>query len=515
MTESIILLYDLYHLYIYFFSYGLSAFLLYKKMCKQLKYTIQEKAFLIPLVVLTGAIMSLIIYWLNKESIFNPTRLVLEIVGSTVLGGFSMFLWCTIIRKISIFFLTDTIKNIGYVISIFTMFFVQFVAFLPEKIPGWVEGWYATDYSMGIGSRFLIGEILSLFYDDYLDKNLVWKFCIITIIAVIAIVSYLLGKMIVNSKNKIAVIFLTGCFVACPSSLSGLWGKGNMGRLEIYTILLTLIAVCLFRLCKKQWIKYLILSITVCICNAIYQGYVFLYFPIIFIVIMSEVFDEEGISKMDMLLGLGVVICTCVSFLFFQFGTSVIYETEEQMAAAIQMKSNVNVSLEALRFELFAPISAAFSEINIAFLTGEKYPRENLLITMLLLLPLVVIGMALYLKCFNEVNKEQKKILMTPYLYCVLIHLAILPQFILNVDWGRWLIAVTLVFFFGIFYLIYIGKREMLEAVACLEKFIKKHYFLSVILLLYLSVFSPFTVDGMKNEIITFANNLARIFGMI
>lgn len=504
------MMYKLYNYYIFMFLFCVCAYVSYRKKRNNLMNTTIEKAIVAFLIFSMGLGCSIIIWWIPVSLTGELIRVGIGVILSIFIGWNSIVIangGIVLCKKI---ISNDFLKQFGYGSAIFVLWMIQLIIQLPEKIIEWVECWYAADYSMGIGSRFFIGTVLSLFYDDYLDAKVVYRFCMITVVLVIALCSFMLGKLLNDTKYKVAVAFLVACFWACPASLASYWMEDNIGRLEFYTLFVALLSVLIFLNCKKRWMKYSLLCVSVIISNAIYQGYVFLYFPLIFIILICEIYKSE--YKKSEVIGAGVVFfCACASFLFFQLGSSINYETQEAFEMAIREKSNLRISSEAIKYEMFMSIPEVFEKVNVPFALGDRFPREMSAITVLIFAPIAVIGIAIYMKCFEQHKMKKQHCLKNPYLWAVVCQLAILPQFLLNVDWGRWFIAVVIVFFFGVFYMLYVDMEEMHVAIAALDRFVKKNYFLAVGVVLYLSLFAKLTDQGMRTQIVFIIKNITRL----
>lgn len=514
MIDFLSLMYDLYNYYIFMFVFFVCAVVSYYKKKQTLVNTTIEKAMLLFGIFMMGLGCSIIIWWIPASLIGELIRIIVGLLFVVLIGWWSPRLvnrLILIVKKISS---KEKIKQLRYGIIIFTLWMLQFVIQLPESLVEWVQCWHATDYSMGIGSRFFVGSVISLFYDQYMDVNVAYVFCTIVVILLIAVCSYMLGRLMNKSKYKVAIAFLIACFWACPASLSSYWTPENFGRLEFYSLFVTLISICLFLSSKKKWLKYGILCLGVVVCNAIYQGYVFLYFPLVFIVIVCEAY-KTGYKKEELIGGLLVLISVCASFLFFQFGSSIAFETQKEFEEAIRAKSNVYICNPAIRYELFMSISEVFEEVNIPFTFGDRHAREVSAVTAIVFAPIVTMGIALYLKCFEKFKEKGQNIFKNPYFWCILCQLAVLPQFVLNIDWGRWFIAIVVVFFFGVLYTLYIGLEEMTIAVVALERFVKKHYFVAVAVVLYLSLFAKMTDQGMRTQLLFIIKNLGRLIGIV
>lgn len=514
MLEIMSLLYELYNYYLFMAVFFVCAAIAYDKKKQTYVQSVAEKSVLGFFVFLMGMGVSLLIKWLPGEALREPIRGVAGLCASGLFGWNSSKIINWMIVTTKKICLKEHVRQWGYGIAIFILWMIQLILQLPEEITRWVECWYAVDYSMGLGSRFLIGGILSLFYNEYMDRRIAYTFCMIMMVLLVALCSFMLGKLLNKTKYKVAVLFLIACLWACPASLASYWNVKNFGRLEVYTLLISLACVCLFLGLKKIWLKYSILCLGTIICNAIYQGYVFLYFPLLFIVVVCEAYKNE-FKKSDLLGGFMVLASACGSFLFFQFGTSIVFDTQAEFEAAIAAKSDVYISSGAIMCEMFMDIPQVFEMLIVPFLTEDDFPREILAFTIVVFAPIIITGIALYLKCFDLFKVKDKILFKNPYFWCIICQFAILPQFLLNIDWGRWLVAIITVFFFGIFYMLYMEMEEMNCAIAALNSFVKKHYVIALMIIMYFTMFAKFTEHGMKSQVYMFVENVMKLLGTL
>ena len=65
---------------------------------------------------------------------------------------------------------------VSYEVVIAAGLIVWFLTGRALDLQGWSSAWNAMDYSMGTGSRLLIGSIYRLFYGEYLDYTVAYKY---------------------------------------------------------------------------------------------------------------------------------------------------------------------------------------------------------------------------------------------------------------------------------------------------------------------------------------------------
>ncbi len=473
-------------------SAGLTLYFYLKRKKKRLLATV--------ICTVISFIFCTTVVYLYKLVCYTDTKAVesafiKETLIAVVSGPFISFAICRLCH-INFHRIKEFYQKNSWGILLFTVLFLEFIFNKSENLKPWGSCWYGVNYSMGIGSRFFIGTFLNIITGGKVSTGIAYFFCEATLVALIVCVAYLANAVIKKAEmqgENGAIIFLVLCFVSSPGSIAGLWTEGNMGRLETYTLLIALLSVVLFWMIKKDGGRYIGITVLSIIAVAVYQGYVFLYFPIVFTVMLCDIFKETNGKRNKIIYGISACFCVAVAFLFFQFMSFVNFSTAGEMAEALRNSSDLNVSEAAIQYEFFSSIAETYNVLNKPFLIGNgEYPREKTLLLIMLMVPLVLIISGIYAVCIKEVTKNKETVFKCPYIYCLASNLAVLPQFILNVDWGRWMLAVTINLFFQIFYLYYMDFKEMRMAIKRLNLFVARNKALAVMCLLYLTIFDKF-----------------------
>lgn len=391
-----------------------------------------------------------------------------------------------------------------YSISIFTFLMIQLFLHASDTLNKWGEIWYAFDYSMGNGSRFLPGAILSLITGDYLHASTAYLYVFAVLTIICLLLAILLGSLMKKREKdteSYAYFFLIFAYLASPSCISYLWKPGNMGKLETFPVLFVLLAVLIFIKAKATPVKYLSLTILSVLSMAAYHGYLFLYFPILFALMIFEILKDSKFHLREFIYSCICWIFTAVSFLYFQFYSEIMFKSENALIEYFSDKTDLTAMSDALHYEYFSNVSDAYRELCKGFVTGHEYPREKSFLTMLLLLPLILIFASLWSKTFVLLKQKKQSIFQSYYFYMLLSSLLIVPNFVLNVDWSRWFAAILSVQFFFILYLGYKKAPEMTEALHCLTIKIKRNQFLTILFLLYLACLSKFGARDFLPEV--------------
>ena len=173
---------------------------------------------------------------------------------------------------------------------------VQLVLQMPDQVQEWQASSYVVNYSMGFSSRFMIGSILRLLAGSFVSAKEMYWFCFACYVILIVLCSALLNRFYksVPQTCRPAALFGIACFVACPGSIAALWGDTSFfGKLDYYGLILSLLGVIAFRKIRSVPLRYLCLTMCACFAISIYQGYVFLYYSILAVVIIEDWMREN------------------------------------------------------------------------------------------------------------------------------------------------------------------------------------------------------------------------------
>ncbi len=501
MNSVVIFLYTYYEFYFYLIAGGfgtaLACLWLKKKFCHPV--SIKIICVILTGCCLTNLFFSIMIknHWCIQDVSECPASFVViyfKILLALFCGVISLPVFALLLFCLKHFADTLLFKRYSCGIIIFILTTIHLILNLPQDLNSWCSVWYAADYSMGIGSRFFIGSVLRFFLRNYLEAETAYRFYVAALLLLIALTSYLLNEVLRRSKttHKKSILFIVLCFISGPGYISALWSAENMGRLETYTLLLAFLSVVFFNLAKNIYIRYGIITLFSCISMAIYQGNLFMYYSIVLMLIIEDCLSFDSRTFQKRILGLSNILLTGISFIFFQFFSYTTFQNSEEMTAALRSRTSLHIEQSAINFELFQSVKTAYENVTLPFL-NEAMPRERTFMTLLLLFPIIVLVTAIYMKCWTNAKTVGKHILALPYAYYILLPMTILPQFILNTDWNRWMISIYIVIFFGILYLSYKNDTGMNNALDSLDVFIEEHTLLCFSVIIYLAGLNKFS----------------------
>lgn len=397
-------------------------------------------------------------------------------------------------------------NGISYEVLIFTVIVFQFLVGRSLDLDKWSSAWQAMDYSMGIGTRLFIGSIYRLFYGEWLDLTVAYKYVAAGIILTAFVLAIVLGKLIRMTIKEYPiyknVIYGTvAAYMAAPFSIAYVWNEQNLGRLDVYMLLVALLCVLTALTIENFYMKTVLITILGVIGLAIHQGFAFLYYPLAFTVLCYDAFAENRVHVKKLV---GVVISGAIEVavsVFFQFFSGINFDSVEETVEYIQSRTNLVVSDMAIELEYFGSIKHQLELVTSVFWHGNEDPLGHMLLIVLTLSPILVLYILVWKDVFAHLKAKKVKLLCSPYLYALLVNLCFVPMFVIHSDWGRHfapLMAMpTFVFLF------FLAKKDeaMVYAYGKMEARIKKYPWYFVITLIWIMSFDSFGAREFQNQI--------------
>ena len=384
-----------------------------------------------------------------------------------------------------------------------------------DALSMWHASSYVVNYTYGFASRFLAGSILRLFAGDFVSEREIYWFCFAVYVLLILLCSALLNRFYktVPQSDQPAALFGIACFMCCPGSIAAMWESGNFGKLEVYGLLCALVGVILFRKIRSVPLRYLCLTVCACAAIMFYQGFVFLHFSILATVMIADVEQAEEGKARRRRLGFAALAAaaTCVCFLCFQFFAAPSFANLQETYAEPRRHTDISMGKKAIDFEYFLPLREAYTLVTAAL--HDTHRRFDLLLELLLLSPLLF-ALAYAVLRYNRGNKKPRELL-NGFNLSLLTVLFIIPQFLLNVDWGRWLTAMTVDTAFIFAYRLYIGDEKLAQLAKDLSERLRKNPAPYVLLILYLHMLSVFSVESPSEDDASLIQFAFRIAGVV
>jgi hypothetical protein len=357
-----------------------------------------------------------------------------------------------------------------------------------NAIYGYVNAWYVINYSYGFGSRLLIGSLINLLTGGFVTGTFAYNFVIFALVGISILLAIVVGrvyKKMSTSHSKTAVLFLTVFYLMSPASPEYLWTWENMGRLETYLLLMSLIVILISFYVNNVYVKYPLLAVIGCICVLIHQAYVFLFFPLVLVIMIEDIWASK-FKKKNIIMAVVAVICICVLFLIMQFKSGIYYDNLEELMTELNSHADFEVDAGPMEAEYFWTIVENFTN-NMVPEIPHHLKYGFILVSMLIPLWGTYLWIWIHAVRHSSVKREKVK-----YILILLTNLAYLPVFALMNDWGRWFAALFTVGFLNIFVLAWKHDEGILDSLNVLGENIKKNPAIFVLFVLYISTFEKF-----------------------
>lgn len=352
-------------------------------------------------------------------------------------------------------------------------------------------------YQYGFISRGLLGTIYG-FLDDMLPWNLqtfgcamiFFEGCFLIFVALLfAFCIRCLRNTAKASQNVMQYLIILYFIVAIPMFCS----EYNLGRLDMYCLMCSIASVYLLVVGCVEWLAIPLSAIGV----LFHQGHVFMYMGMVLALQLyraidiagtqnngiSTVFHDKSSRKYLTQFAITFIVVS-VLFIYFEGFSHVNGESfvDEIVETACSMGPKGDYHIEVVDHEILG--------VDLSAQEWE-YHKQNfteLPIYLVLILPYIVIFARFFKGVLSAAKTNVEKL---KYWILVLGSLTILPEFILKVDYGRWIFAVISYYMIVLIALYGMGDAIIEEQGLVTFARIKARYPFAGILLVYPLLFQP------------------------
>ena len=317
----------------------------------------------------------------------------------------------------------------------------------------------ALSYEYGFTSRSLLGTLYHLLDAvlplDLIDYRAVVATAYVATILFVLFVEYFLyrclrcceGEMV--KYGEYLALILSLCLVSTFSF------PYNFFRVDIFMILVSLLGVLCLVKERAQWLVVPLSALGV----MFHQGYVFMYFNLILVLLFYRALswwkeDRRKARRYSLLFALSFLVGSAL-FLWFEF-----FSRSNGAAFFDTIKSEA----EKLSYDGIYHSTLLYHEvlgIDLAS-TEEEFSRVNavqILMCGIVCLPMLVFGVRFFAGLIKKAKGASEK---WKYLAVALGAATILPDFLLKIDYGRWMAAVV-VYYVGIVLALLAMKDPIME----------------------------------------------------
>lgn len=362
---------------------------------------------------------------------------------------------------------------------------------------------YLLTYKFGFIPQAFVGSIISLF-TNYVTSRLIYTIYIISFLILISFLSFLFGGVIRKSQSdvKSATMIFVVLFLASPLSVTYLLGM-NTERLDIFWVLLTLLALVFLKRPILRWTIPIVCAIAV----SIHQGYMDTYMPALAILLLYEVYKNKHSKK-----SIAVFTFSCLSmiflFMYFQFFPAKLpFDNAVDFATQLSKNADFTASAIMLHVGFFAPFKEWFTEYVGPITASYALPLGVTLLTYSL--PLLIIFGIIWKKCISQTKNRFLKLI---FILCCLAPLVFFPGAVLANDWDRYWAAVINNQFIFVFYFIYSNENVVINCIKEVGNFFQKHFLLLFLIIIFIK---SFTFSESATNIFSFIQNKHAISRLI
>ena len=317
----------------------------------------------------------------------------------------------------------------------------------------------ALSYEYGFTSRSLLGTLYHLLDAvlplDLIDYRAVVATAYVATILFVLFVEYFLYRCLRRCEGEMVkygeylALILSLCLVSTFSF------PYNFFRVDIFMILVSLLGVLCLVKERAQWLVVPLSALGV----MFHQGYVFMYFNLILVLLFYRALswwkeDRRKARRYSLLFALSFLVGSAL-FLWFEF-----FSRSNGAAFFDTIKSEA----EKLSYDGIYHSTLLYHEvlgIDLAS-TEEEFSRVNavqILMCGIVCLPMLVFGVRFFAGLIKKAKGASEK---WKYLAVVLGAATILPDFLLKIDYGRWMAAVV-VYYVGIVLALLAMKDPIME----------------------------------------------------
>lgn len=343
----------------------------------------------------------------------------------------------------------------------------------------------AFSYQYGFLSRGFVGTCYQLL-DNLLPWNL-YTYCWVQIFSFGLHLMYILMLFVFfyiclkKTEEKAhhgmtAFIFIFAAF-AFPEFIT----YENMGRIDAVMAVLAIFSVCL--LITERW-EWLVIPIS-CIGICVHQGYALMFLSIPLAFLAVKILEKHSRWKQYIWIFFLTCFTSGILFLYFNYfshtGGHEIYEQIYETAQSISADGAVHKQL--IEHEILGLDPSADEWPN------HLFNFEEIVIFIIMAFPYLALLAAFFKKCINDSRTIGQKM---KYMILALTGpLMILPDFVLKIDYGRW--VYCLIFYYAMILLGSLVRRDkvIVNSFCHMTATLKKYPAICIILLLYPMILTP------------------------
>lgn len=363
---------------------------------------------------------------------------------------------------------------------------------------------FALNYDYGFISRGLLGTFWN-FLDDILPINLtnytsIYNFTGLCTILYFACLFWFykicMDKCSIEHKQNMMHLIVFLSIFAFPMFI----GKAMFGRLDLYLFIFMILSMILILIEKSEW---LIIPIGI-ICICIHQGFVFTNANTILVLLLYKILFGNQKKRAKYIVILTTFFITIsILFIYFEFFSHVNGEmiVEEVIASAKALsESGKDYNKSIINHEILG-LDVFQDEMRL-----HKYNMQDLPVFILLFFPYIYYGFRFFIRLIKDNNLCVSRRFI--YLTFLLGGATMIPQFLLKVDYGRYMFH--LIFYYVSLLMCSLAMKDVKisEDLESLKVELKNIMPMTAVWYLYPLLLTPFRDVTISSQIHSFAETL-------
>lgn len=396
------------------------------------------------------------------------------------------------------------LKKYMYMLSIVCL--ATFMVTYQNVVRSYNSTMLALSYEYGFTSRSLIGTIYHIL-DHILPVNMMQysmtllfaQICTALFFAFLLWFCFLCMKRCKEEYMKPCEYLLLFFMVFTISTFSAGY---NFFRVDMFMIWVSVVAAILIIYEKAEWLVVPLSAIGV----MFHQGYVFMYFNIILILLIYKFFDAKDPKKRRRyaILFAASFLTGSVLFLWFEFFSRsngyLFYESIVEDARNLSLNGAYHTTL--LDHEVLG-VDLSYTEKRFRKINFVQFP-----LFVMWMLPYTITAVGFFKRIFQRCTNLLEK---GKYLFVAIGSLTMLPDFILKIDYGRWILTLVIYYAVVLLALVMMGDAYVSEELAVTYQRIKKKPW-TLFFVLYPIFFFPFCDVDINTFMQTFADQIDEWF---
>ena len=394
-----------------------------------------------------------------------------------------------------------------FVMGLGFFYFVLFLMIYDAEITIYNTSLLAFSYKYGFIPRAFVGTVYQLI-DTILPVNMYTYPMAMRFVELVTAVFFLLMLLVARKTMLMAsekhfrlmgllwIIYGT-LFVSMFSS------KYNFGRVDLFMLLIDVVGVLLLLYRRCEWLIIPMSMMGV----LVHEGFVFMYFGILLVILFYRFMTSNEKKKYGLIFALSFIGASAL-FLYIHF-------VREPVSDAVFMEiyrqgrrlSNINMPhVSLLQAELLC--------VNLGNIEKVFHMENFVQLPMFLVLisPYLILLAKIYKKIMKPSKSLQEKLI---GLAVICGWMTLLPNYLLKVDYGRWVFATFSYMLLAFITMIADGNQLLIDSFEEEHAIISKHPGLGELLLIYPILLVPFWdvyINGMLKELGDWINIYLRLY---